>query len=88
MVGVPQILKVAWDATKLGVALKGFKKERALVEAKKNQVKVFTRKEASKELRRLLDEERYEELARCYLSDKIMDKVQLQLHLQLVQFTF
>jgi len=67
-------LKVAWDATKLGVALKGFKKERALVEAKKNQVKVFTRKEASKELRRLLDEERYEELARCYLSDKIMDK--------------
>jgi hypothetical protein len=34
---VPHILKVAWDATKLGVALKGYKREQALVLAKKNQ---------------------------------------------------
>ena len=35
---VPHILKVAWDATKLGVALKGHRREKALVEAKQNQV--------------------------------------------------
>ena len=30
--------KVAWDATKLGVALRTYKQERALVQAKNNQV--------------------------------------------------
>jgi len=72
---VPHILKVAWDATKLGVALKGYKRERALVEAKKNQVIAYKRKAATRQLKKLFDEEKYEEFARLYIPDLVMDKL-------------
>jgi len=77
MVWYPHILKVAWDATKLGVALKGYKREQAIAIIKKNQVAItpiYRRKEAIKEVRRLYEAEKYEELARLFIPDSVMDK--------------
>jgi len=72
---VPHILKVAWDATKLGVALKGYKRERALVKAKENQVVTYKRKAATKQIRKLFEAGKYEEFARLYIPDLVMDKL-------------
>jgi len=71
---MPQLFKVAWDATKLGVALRTYKQERALVQAKNNQVTVFRRKAAVKEVRRLFEEEKYGELVRLFVPDVVADK--------------
>ena len=69
-------LQVAWDATKLGIALKGYKQEKALVQSKKHQISIFRRKEAVKEIRRLYEAEKYEELVRLFVPDVVLNKVE------------
>ena len=70
------LARQAWDATKLGLEIRARRQqERAVQLSQKNQVgKTFRRKEAIKEIRRLFDEQKYEELARSLLPDVLVDK--------------
>ena len=73
MLGIPNLMRQAWDATKLGVAIRNHKHERALVAAEKNPVQRFRPAEAVKEVRRLYDARQYESLARLLLPDLAVD---------------
>jgi len=75
--GLPggNLLRQAWDATKLGLQIRGMRKERALVLAQKNQVApTFRRKKAIQEIKRLFDAKEYEGLSRALLPDVVVDK--------------
>ena len=72
MLGVPNLLRQAWDATKLGVAIRSLKQERALVAAEKNPVQRFRPKEAVREVRRLYEARQYEALSRLLLPDVVV----------------
>ena len=80
---VPNLMKQAWDATKLAAATRAInkEKERALVPTQKNQVATFRRKEAIKEIRRLFEKGDYEGLARAVVPDVVVNK-----SLDLVEF--
>jgi hypothetical protein len=73
MFGVPNLLRQAWDATKLGVAIRNMKHERALVAAEKNPIQRFRPKEAIKEVRRLYEARQYESLFRLYIPGIVVD---------------
>ena len=73
MLGFPNLLRQAWDATKLGVAIRNIKHERALVAAEKNPIQRFRPKEAIKEVRRLYEARQYEPLCRLFLPDVVVD---------------
>ena len=72
---VPNLMRQAWDATKLAVATRAIKKERALVLAQKNPVaKTYKRREAIKEIKRLFEAGDYEGVARSVLPEVVVDK--------------
>ena len=72
--GMPDLLVQAWDATKLGLATRALQRERALVLAEKNPVaRVYRRKEAVKEVRRLYEAGDCEGLARALLPDCLVE---------------
>ena len=76
------LLRQAWDATKLAVATRDIRKEKALVPAQKNPVaKVYRRKEAIQEVRRLFEAGDCEGLSRSLLPGVVVDK-----SLDLVEF--
>ena len=70
------LARQAWVATKPATEIRARRQqERAVQLSQKNQVgKTFRRKEAIKEVRRLFDEQKYEELARSLLPDVVVDK--------------
>jgi hypothetical protein len=73
MLGIPNLLRQAWDATKLGVAIRSLKHERALVAAEKNPVQRFRPKEVVREVRRLYEARQYEALSRLLLPHLVVD---------------
>ena len=69
------LVRQAWDATKLAGALIQKKKERALVLAteRRTEVERFAGKKANKRLKELVDKEEYGEVARLFVPDSAID---------------
>ena len=69
------LVRQAWDATKLAGALIQKKKERALVLAseRRTEVERFAGKKANKRLKELVDKEEYGEVARLFAPDSAID---------------
>ena len=76
MIPGADLLRQAWDATKLVGAIIDRRKEKALVlsEERNKAVRKYKDKQANKQVKELFLEAKYEELSRLYLPHLVVDK--------------